>query len=88
MIEIMAPTAGSGLSGRASTTLRSTALLAWFSSEIAASIRSGVAEMTFTGIFRREPSFCLSAIVCHTFSAATLLASESSRWESTNSHSA
>ena len=83
----MAPTAGNGLSGRASAMLRSTVLLAWFSSEIAASMRSGVAAITFTGILSRAPSFCLSEMARQTLSAASLLAGESSRWASTNSHS-
>ena len=89
MIAIRTPGDGSGDSGRASTMSRSAVPLCWFSSVIAALRRSGVAEMTFTEILRRaSPPLCLSTIAFHTFSAASLLAGEASRWARMNSQSA
>ena len=47
--------------------------------------RSGAAEITFTKILSRaSPPFCLSTIAFHTFSAASLLAGEASRWARMN----
>src|SRR5258708_7208222 len=68
---------------------RSAILVACASSVMAASMTSGVAAITFTGILSRvPPPCCLSVIAFQTLSAAALLADVASRWRKTSGQSA